>query len=656
MSTIFSTDKRELDHRSEPLPTRTGFDSAIAGYGLDVDFDNHRSLMAASSDLSTVGEQDLPASEVIFSNAFNPFAASLDNTTTSDLETNTHRLTSLNADELTGIEREENPTLQSNSIASQRTIRGQLSRSDDNNPTRNRAFKDDYLLAPSSTQRVQINMDSSAFDTYLQLVDANSGRVLAANDDGSGRGTNSQIDFTVQANRRYFIRATSFYAGATGGYSLTANIQGSSFNSTYGYGRVDAAAAVAGALGQSRFADVADRGQFWNNNMVNAPEAWARGYTGRGVTVAVIDSGVDIFHEDLRNNIWQNTDEILGDGIDNDGNGYIDDRFGWNFGRGQYNNDVRPGTNDPGQSHGTHVAGTIAAANNGRGMTGVAHGANIMALRLGDASGTRIRNPGNLAEAIRYAVNNGANVINMSLGWGDPDGSVRQALAYAASRNVITVSSSGNSERPLPLPGVPARYATDYGISVGSVGRSGRASGFSNRAGSDRRMHHLMAPGEGIYSTIPGNRYDNSQGTSMAAPHVAGVVALMLSANRNLTHAQVRSILTQTAVSSGTTGTAAIASSPSMPQFNQGFAESFTADDFAIAASERRSVPIPGSASTFTPLEMGAMEIDGGETTQEADAILGAELELAYLDERGTDWQFQMEPLVSDELLGMAIA
>ena len=350
MSTIFSTDKREHDDAPEPLLSPSRFDSAGTAYGLDTTTGDNHSLMASSFEGQSFTESDLLAPNAIFANDSDLLTTtSLANEITHDINAEAHRIGSLSADELTGSENEENSALQSNYAEDRQTIRGQLSRFDGNNPTRNRSYKDDYLLRPSSTQRVQINMNSSAFDTYLQLIDANSGRVLAYNDDG-GSGTNSQLSFTAYANRQYLVRATSYRAGATGSYSLTADIQGgsrpnppsSSFNSVYGYGRVDAAAAVAMALGRSRFSNVSDSGQFWNNNAVNAPEAWARGYTGRGVTVAVIDSGVDIFHQDLRNNIWQNTDEILGDGIDNDGNGYVDDRFGWNFGRGENNNDVRP--------------------------------------------------------------------------------------------------------------------------------------------------------------------------------------------------------------------------------------------------------------------------------------------------------------------------
>lgn len=333
--------------------------------------------------------------------------------------------------------------------------------------------------------------------------------------------------------------------------SATASkLLGSSFDTTFGYGLVNAAKAVAWAAGYypHAFADVANwGGVHWGNDYVKAQEAWAWGKTGRGVTVAVIDSGVDIYHPDLNDNIWRNPGEIAGDRIDNDRNGYVDDLFGWNFGAGQNNNNVLPGTRDPGQAHGTHVAGTIAAEYNGFGTTGVAPNAKIMALRISDVRGNRFTNPGNLAEAIRYAVNNGAKVINMSLGWTESPELIN-ALNYAASRNVITVSAAGNSG--LASPFAPAKYATHLGISVGAIDSRGRIANFSNRAGYDSRMQHVVAPGVGVWSTMPTNFskwYDTMNGTSMAAPHVAGVVALMLSANPNLTHAQVRYILTQSA-------------------------------------------------------------------------------------------------------------
>ena len=437
------------------------------------------------------------------------------------------------------------------SIGLNQTRNGALSASDGINPLRSDTFADDYnLLGVRAGQRVQVNLNArgSRLDTYLQLVDARTGRLLAFDDDG-GAGRNSQLSFTASAGISYRLRVTSFSRNATGGYSLTTRAATSqppsSFNSTYGYGLVNAAAAVARAAGRPTFANVPNLGgNEWGNDLVNAPEAWARGFTGQGITVAVIDSGVDINHRDLRNNIWRNTDEIPNNGIDDDRNGYVDDVNGWNFGVGQNNNDVTPGTRSLGQGHGTHVAGTIAGARNGLGNTGVAYNSQIMAIRLGDVDNRgRFTNAGNLANAIRYAVDNGARVVNMSIGWSDSP-ALRSAVAYAASRNVILVSAAGNST--LSSPGVPARFATQSGVSVGAVDRNRRIANFSNRAGLDSSMLHVVGPGVGVLSSVPGGNFGNLSGTSMASPHVAGVVALMLSANPRLTHTQVRQILSQT--------------------------------------------------------------------------------------------------------------
>jgi hypothetical protein len=404
---------------------------------------------------------------------------------------------------------------------------------------------DYYRFNLTQNSNFSLTLSGLSADADVQLLNS-SGQVI---DSSVAGGSASELIARSLGIGTYYVRVYP-YLSANTNYQLvlTATAGSAGFSSTYGYGLVNAASAVARAIGQTTpFANVADLGgNNWGNDIVNAPEAWARGYTGQGIVVAVIDSGVDINHSDLRDNIWRNTGEIVGNGIDDDRNGYIDDVNGWNFGSNQNNNNVLPGTTSQGQGHGTHVAGTIAASNNGIGVTGVAHQARIMAIRMGDVDDQgRFTNAGSLATAIRYAVNNGANVINMSLGWTDSQ-ELRDALAYAASRNVITVSAAGNSS--LSSPGTPAQYATQYGLSVGAVDINRTIANFSNRAGSNSAMQHVVAPGVNIYSTTPGNTYGFSSGTSMAAPHVAGVVALMLSANRNLTHAQVREILTSSAV------------------------------------------------------------------------------------------------------------
>ncbi|MBC1300395.1 CARDB domain-containing protein [Trichormus variabilis] len=326
-------------------------------------------------------------------------------------------------------------------------------------------------------------------------------------------------------------------------------INGGGFNSTTGYGLVNAAAAVAKALNQSTFADVADLGgNDWGADAIKAPEVWARGYTGQGVIVAVVDSGVDYTHPDLSANMWRNSRETAGNGIDDDGNGFIDDVYGWNF----FGNNNNP-LDDNG--HGTHVAGTIAAVRNTFGVTGIAYNAKIMALKaLGGPQGTGSDDM--VANSIRYAANNGARVINLSLGGSNPAPDILSAIQYAISKGAIVVSASGNEGQSLP--GYPARYADQFGIAVGAVNYNRTLTDFSNRAGTTP-LAYVTAPGAyddffgiGIYSTIPGGGYGLKPGTSMAAPHVAGVVALMLSARNNLTDAQVRQILTSTAANGGT--------------------------------------------------------------------------------------------------------
>ncbi|MFB2897119.1 S8 family peptidase [Aerosakkonemataceae cyanobacterium BLCC-F50] len=308
------------------------------------------------------------------------------------------------------------------------------------------------------------------------------------------------------------------------------------YNSTSGFGLANSAAAVASATGKAAFAEVANLGgNSWNLDAIKAPETWSKGYTGQGIVVAVVDSGVDYKHSDLDGNIWVNTKEIAGNGKDDDGNGYIDDVRGWDF----VNSD-----NDPMdlQGHGTHVAGTIAAENNGFGVTGVAPNAKIMPVRVLDASGNG--SVLDVAAGIRYAADNGAKVINLSLGTDISNPAQASAIKYAAEKGAIVVSAAGNSSQLQP--GFPARYATHFGIAVGAVNKNNQMATFSDLAGK-LPLDYVDAPGVGIYSTFLGNSYKSMSGTSMASPHIAGVAALVLSANPNLTPVQVERILTKTA-------------------------------------------------------------------------------------------------------------
>jgi subtilisin family serine protease len=191
--------------------------------------------------------------------------------------------------------------------------------------------------------------------------------------------------------------------------------------------------------------------------------------------------------------------------------------------------------------HGTHVSGTIAGEKNGFGVTGIAYDAQIMPVKVLDDFGSGSNSA--VAEGIYYAVDNGADVINLSLGGTFPSSGIEQALKYASEQGVTVVMAAGNSGGQTPL--YPASYADRYGIAVGAVEEDESLASFSNRAGS-QELTYVTAPGVDIYSTLPNNQYESYSGTSMATPHVAGVVALMLSANNGVSNQQIRQTLEQT--------------------------------------------------------------------------------------------------------------
>ncbi len=406
----------------------------------------------------------------------------------------------------------------------------------------------------------QGNANAGASDTYFYLsrdqtfgnddisigYDSENSVAVAASAVIS-QSTTWTIDKTIAPGKYYLLLKADAYGDVTEGNEnnnsvyITAPItltpiNGGGFNSTTGYGLINAAAAVAKALGQSTFADVPNLGgENWGADLIKAPEVWAKGYTGQGIVVAVVDSGVDRNHSDLKANIWKNSKEIAGNGKDDDGNGYIDDVYGWNF--VNKNNQ----TLDLVQGHGTHVAGTIAAVKNSFGVTGIAYNAKIMPVKVFDDDGKTINNA--IPNGIRYAVDNGAHVINLSLSSPESYSELKSAIQYAASKGVITVSAASNEGESTPR--YPARYANQWGLAVGAISYDKVLTDFSNRAGTTP-LTYITAPGDDIYSTYPGNDYEYLPGTSMASPHVAGVVALMLSAKKSLTNAQVRQIIMAT--------------------------------------------------------------------------------------------------------------
>jgi|GEM_PF-757500 len=254
---------------------------------------------------------------------------------------------------------------------------------------------------------------------------------------------------------------------------------------------------------------------------------------GAGIVVAVIDTGVDVTHPDLVPNLWINDGEIAGNGVDDDGNGYVDDVNGYDF----VNRDPDPNDRD---AHGTHVAGSVAAAgDDGYGVPGVAYESKIMALKFLDGWNGGLSSQA--AEAITYAVNNGADVINAS--WGGPGQSsaIRNAIAYARSRGVVFVAAAGNEGRNNDqYASYPANYPLDNIISVAATDRRDRLANFSNY-GAGRV--HVAAPGVDIVSTVPGANWDYMDGTSMASPYVAGAAALIRSVAPTMSPRDIRGLL-----------------------------------------------------------------------------------------------------------------
>ncbi len=271
---------------------------------------------------------------------------------------------------------------------------------------------------------------------------------------------------------------------------------------------------------------------------IDALEAWSITTGGKDVVVGVIDTGVDHSHSDLTANMWINPNEIAGDGIDNDGNGYIDDVHGIN---------AITNVGDPmdDQGHGTHVSGTIGAAgNNNNGVVGVNHEAAIVGCKFLDASGS-----GSTSDAIKcidYMVslkNAGVNVRVLNNSWGG--GGFSQALADAITASeqadILFVAAAGNDAVDNDQnPHYPSNYEHESVLSVASTDRNDNMSDFSQWG---LTSVDLGAPGSAILSTVPGNGYATYSGTSMATPHVAGVAALVLSLNPDLSTSELKQLL-----------------------------------------------------------------------------------------------------------------
>lgn len=251
---------------------------------------------------------------------------------------------------------------------------------------------------------------------------------------------------------------------------------------------------------------------------INALEAWSITRGDKRVIIAVIDTGIDYKHEDLAANMWTNPKEIAGNGKDDDGNGLIDDVHGYDFA----NKDGDPMDDN---RHGSHCAGTIGAVHNSIGVAGVMANVQLMAVKFLSGSGS-----GSLADAIQsidYATSMGVHVMSNSWGGGGPSNAMLESITMASKAGIIFVAAAGNSSKDTDsTPFYPAGYDSPNVISVAAINNNGKRAYFSNYA---KKSVHVAAPGQNILSTTPGNKYESLSGTSMAAPHVSGVVGLVLS-------------------------------------------------------------------------------------------------------------------------------
>lgn len=284
-----------------------------------------------------------------------------------------------------------------------------------------------------------------------------------------------------------------------------------------------------------------------------AGEAWVNKTNCSSVYVGIIDEGMMFTHEDLAGNVWTNPYDPV-DGVDNDGNGYIDDIHGWDFAGND--NTVFDGKD----AHGTHVSGTVAAyGGNGKGVAGVCWQAQLISLKfLGNAGGTTA----NAIKAVNYVTDlktrHGLNIVATNNSWGGGGYSIGlyNAIESAGVANILFVAAAGNSGVNVESsPQYPASYPSANIISVAAIDKSGNLASWSNYGSASV---DLGAPGVSIWSTVPGKKglsaYSSYNGTSMATPHVTGAAAFYAAAHTNTSAAAIKGAILSTVVPTGSLG------------------------------------------------------------------------------------------------------
>ncbi len=282
----------------------------------------------------------------------------------------------------------------------------------------------------------------------------------------------------------------------------------------------------------------------WGLSQIRAPLAWDVATGDLGVVIAVLDTGVDMNHPDLAANLWQNFGEIAGNGVDDDGNGYVDDRWGWNV----ITRGARPQDDN---GHGTHVAGIAGAAgNNGVGVAGVLWRCRLMPVKVLNSSGSGTY--AGVADGVYYAAKNGARIMNMSFAGSDYSQLLQDAINDVAQQNdVLFVAAAGNcasggtgcgSANPIMYPA-----AMENVLSVAATDSADQRGAFSEY----NAFVDLAAPGVSIYSTTLGGSYGYKTGTSMASPYVAGLAGLIRFLRPDWNREQVEAHMKATAAKVG---------------------------------------------------------------------------------------------------------
>jgi len=286
----------------------------------------------------------------------------------------------------------------------------------------------------------------------------------------------------------------------------------------------------------------------WAPAKIGAPAAWEITTGNAEIIIAVLDTGVKLDHPDLAAKIWTNPGEIPANGLDDDQNGKVDDVHGWHFYHQCSGSDCLPSEDNDlrdDNGHGTHVAGVAAAeTDNEVGIAGMSWGAQLMPVKVLDEYGEGWYS--DVIAGIVYATDNGADIINLSLGGEASSQALQEAVDYSHAKGVLLIAATGNSGGPVFYPA-----ACDHVLSVGATDVDDRRPAFSNHGPEV----DVAAPGVEIYSTWPWlNGYWYQSGTSVAAPHVAGLAALIWSVRPDLANDEVAQVTSQTARDLGTPG------------------------------------------------------------------------------------------------------